>query len=213
MDVVGLVQKSPIPIEGCTQSSVELFLQEFWVVSMSDPRLPLQIDDAARRVLDDDADEDNLNIRVNQDTRLDNRVLDLRTPTNQAIYRIEMGVCKLFRDALEKKVCKSSCLFSSRCRFSEFYAIVFRNFRDLLKFILQKLFRLRVKVVRTCLQCHISKALRFLLKVLSCINKWQLLRILKKFIQLAQVRERRPTCFFFTISRSVNKINLPGSYH
>ena len=25
--------------------------------------------------------------RVNQDTRLDNRVLDLRTPSNQAIFR------------------------------------------------------------------------------------------------------------------------------
>jgi hypothetical protein len=46
-----------------------------------------------------------LNIKVNQDTRLDNRVLDLRTPTNQAIYRIEMGVCKYFRETLEKLVC------------------------------------------------------------------------------------------------------------
>merc|ERR1712212_1453120 len=41
--------------------------------------------------------------RVNQDTRLDNRVLDLRTPTNQAIFRLEAGVCMLFRDYLTKK--------------------------------------------------------------------------------------------------------------
>ncbi len=100
---MGVVKKAPSPIEACTQSTVELFCKEFWVVSMADPRLPLQIDDAARRVIDE-ADEDNLNIRVNQDTRLDNRVLDLRTPTNQAIYRIEMGVCKFFREALEKRV-------------------------------------------------------------------------------------------------------------
>ena len=26
-------------------------------------------------------------------TRLDNRVLDLRTPANQAIFRIQSGVC------------------------------------------------------------------------------------------------------------------------
>lgn len=53
-----------------------------------------------------------LNIRVNQDTRLDNRVLDLRTPANQAIFRIEAGVCKLFRDILTKKVssCTEICL-------------------------------------------------------------------------------------------------------
>merc|ERR1712192_393540 len=41
--------------------------------------------------------------RVNQDVRLDNRVLDLRTPTNQAIFRLEAGVCQLFRDTLVKK--------------------------------------------------------------------------------------------------------------
>lgn len=46
--------------------------------------------------------DEGLNIRVNQDTRLDNRILDLRTPTNQAIYRLEAGVCRLFRDSLTK---------------------------------------------------------------------------------------------------------------
>lgn len=47
-------------------------------------------------------DEEGLNIRVNQDTRLDNRVLDLRTPANQAIFRLEAGVCRLFRETLTK---------------------------------------------------------------------------------------------------------------
>ncbi|CAF5215766.1 unnamed protein product, partial [Rotaria magnacalcarata] len=40
---------------------------------------------------------------ANQETRLDNRVIDLRTPANQAIYRVEAGVCKLFRDTLDAK--------------------------------------------------------------------------------------------------------------
>lgn len=40
---------------------------------------------------------------MNQDTRLDNRVLDLRTPANQAIFRLEAGVCRLFRDILAGK--------------------------------------------------------------------------------------------------------------
>lgn len=31
-------------------------------------------------------------VRVNQDTRLNNRVLDLRTPANQAIFRIQSWV-------------------------------------------------------------------------------------------------------------------------
>ena len=86
-----------------------------WVVSASDPQLPLQIEDAGRRVTEDE--EGNF-AKVNQDTRLDNRVLDLRTPTNQAIFRqdilrcilrynwaifrLEAGVCALFRDTLTK---------------------------------------------------------------------------------------------------------------
>lgn len=48
-------------------------------------------------------DPNSLQIRVNQDTRLDNRVLDLRTPANQAIFRLEAGVCRLFRDILAHK--------------------------------------------------------------------------------------------------------------
>ena len=39
---------------------------------------------------------------VNQDVRLDNRILDLRTATNQAIYRVEAGICRLFRDHLTR---------------------------------------------------------------------------------------------------------------
>jgi len=53
VDVLGVVQKVPKAIESCTQSDVELDCQEFWVVSAADPRLPLQIDDASRRVTDD----------------------------------------------------------------------------------------------------------------------------------------------------------------
>lgn len=42
-------------------------------------------------------------IVAKQDTKLDNRVIDLRTLTNQAIYRVEAGVCRLFRETLDKK--------------------------------------------------------------------------------------------------------------
>ena len=40
---------------------------------------------------------------VNQDTCLDNRVLDLRTPANQVIFRVEASVCWLFREVLMKQ--------------------------------------------------------------------------------------------------------------
>lgn len=101
VDVHGRVQTSPQKVEGCTQQEVELHVEEFFVVSSAEPRLPLQVEDAARP--DTEEDPEGLNIRVNQDTRLDNRVLDLRTPANQAIYRLQAGVCALFRESLANR--------------------------------------------------------------------------------------------------------------
>ncbi|XP_022804646.1 aspartate--tRNA ligase, cytoplasmic-like [Stylophora pistillata] len=70
-----------------------LYLQIF-VVSLAEPRLPLQIDDASRPETDEEQ------AHVNQDTKLDNRIIDLRTVPNQAIFSIQAGVCHLFREFL-----------------------------------------------------------------------------------------------------------------
>lgn len=40
---------------------------------------------------------------VGTDVKLDNRILDLRTATNQAIFRVEAGIMKLFRDFLTEQ--------------------------------------------------------------------------------------------------------------
>ena len=69
------MKKAPEKIDGCSQKDIELHVKEIWVVSASEPQLPLQIEDAARRVNAEDEAEDGLNIKVNQDTRLDNRIL------------------------------------------------------------------------------------------------------------------------------------------
>ncbi|CAN8014481.1 unnamed protein product [Ixodes persulcatus] len=102
LDVYGIVRSSPQKVEGCTQQDIELHIEQascsLFVVSAAEPRLPLQVEDAARPENEDDPE--GLNIRVNQDTRLDNRILDLRTPANQAIYRLQAGVCSLFRESL-----------------------------------------------------------------------------------------------------------------
>jgi len=39
---------------------------------------------------------------VGQDTRLNNRIIDLRVPTNQALMKLQSGVCQLFREFLYK---------------------------------------------------------------------------------------------------------------
>jgi len=100
VDVEAEVVKVADKIESCTQQSIELHVRQVWVVSSSDPQLPLQIEDAARRITEED---EGTFARVNQDTRLDNRILDLRTPANHAIFKIEAGVCALFRECLSKK--------------------------------------------------------------------------------------------------------------
>jgi len=91
------VQTTSQKITSCSQQDVELHLSQIWVVSASEPRLPLLIEDASRPEGEGDL------ATVNQDTRLDNRILDLRTTTSQSIFRLEAGVCMLFREYLTNK--------------------------------------------------------------------------------------------------------------
>ncbi|XP_047541519.1 aspartate--tRNA ligase, cytoplasmic [Vanessa atalanta] len=100
VDVRAAVAATASPVQACSLSAVELAAREVWLVSAARAQLPLLVEDAARPETDD---PEGLKIRVNQDTRLDNRVLDLRTPANQAIFRIEAGVCRLFRDNLTRR--------------------------------------------------------------------------------------------------------------
>lgn len=95
IDVEGFVRKTPTKVESCTQSDVELHVTQCHVISASEPRLPILIEDAMRPETEDDS-----LATVSQDARLDNRVIDLRTTTNQAIYKVEAGVCRLFREHL-----------------------------------------------------------------------------------------------------------------
>uniref|UniRef100_G1K905 Aspartate--tRNA ligase, cytoplasmic n=1 Tax=Anolis carolinensis TaxID=28377 RepID=G1K905_ANOCA len=73
---------------------------QIYVISLAEPRLPLQLDDAIRPEVDG---EEEGRATVNQDTRLDNRVIDLRTCTSQAVFRLQSGICQLFRETLIQK--------------------------------------------------------------------------------------------------------------
>lgn len=98
--VKGLVSAAPEPIKSATVKDVEIQIKELWLVSGTPPQLPILIEDAMRS--EADAEAQGLPV-VNLDTRLDARVIDLRTPTNQAIFRIQSGVCELFREFLLKR--------------------------------------------------------------------------------------------------------------
>lgn len=98
VDVAGMVVKPDAAVEGCTQTAVEIQVTSVFCVSKAEPRLPFTMEDACRSEADLEANPQLA--RVAQDTRLNFRTLDLRTPANNAIFRLQSAVCRLFRDAL-----------------------------------------------------------------------------------------------------------------
>jgi len=117
LDIYGKVTKPAEEIKSCSQSDVELSIEKFYVVTRSEPVLPLQMEDAMRKVEnqeeEEEKDEDKSEMTQTTDAkekmptvplklRLDNRILDLRTPCNQAVFRLQGAVCHLFREIMMK---------------------------------------------------------------------------------------------------------------
>lgn len=109
VQVQGTVSKVSKPIESSTVSAkdAEVKIAKIFVVSKVAPSAPqpFYVDDATRSEAEIEASQktDRPMPGIPIDLRLDNRVLDLRTTTNQAIFRIQHGISKLFREFLEGK--------------------------------------------------------------------------------------------------------------
>ncbi|OAY64543.1 Aspartate--tRNA ligase 2, cytoplasmic [Ananas comosus] len=104
LDVEGVVSVPSQPIKGTTQQ-VEVQVRKLYCINRAIPNLPINIEDAARSEAEFAKAEltgEQL-VRVGQDTRLNNRVLDLRTPANQAIFRIQCQVEHIFKQFLLSK--------------------------------------------------------------------------------------------------------------
>ncbi|CAM8919729.1 unnamed protein product [Rhodiola kirilowii] len=101
VDVEGLVYVPHVPIKGTSQK-VEIHVKKIHCNSRALAALPINIEDAARSEEEIEKAQqtgDQL-ARVNQDTRLNYRVLDMRTPANRAIFHIESKVANFFRQFL-----------------------------------------------------------------------------------------------------------------
>ncbi|KAI9008277.1 hypothetical protein BC832DRAFT_553613 [Gaertneriomyces semiglobifer] len=94
--VVKALQK----VESCTIQELELQIERLHIISEA-ARLPFTLEDASRP--ETEFEKDPVLVRVKLDTRLDNRPIDLRTITNHAVFRMQHGICKLFREYLEQK--------------------------------------------------------------------------------------------------------------
>ncbi|KZT30436.1 aspartyl-tRNA synthetase [Neolentinus lepideus HHB14362 ss-1] len=98
--VEGVVKKAPEPIKSATIGDVELHLTKMHLESGIEGRLPFSLEDASRADDEVETAETQLN-RVLLETRLNNRVVDLRTQTNQAVFTLQHGIGALFREFLE----------------------------------------------------------------------------------------------------------------
>ncbi|XP_075641734.1 aspartate--tRNA ligase 1, cytoplasmic [Castanea sativa] len=101
VDVEGLVSVPGITINSTTQQ-VEIQVRKIFCVNKAMPTLPINVEDAARSDVEIEKALQNGEqlVRVNQDTRLNYRVLDIRTPANQGIFRIQCQVGNVFRQFL-----------------------------------------------------------------------------------------------------------------
>lgn len=94
VDVLAEITVPEVPIQSTTIKNLELNVLEIHAVSRA-IELPFIIEDASRSEAQAQASG---MPTVNQDTSLNYRWIDLRTPANQAIFRIQSGVCQLFRE-------------------------------------------------------------------------------------------------------------------
>ncbi|EPQ28983.1 uncharacterized protein PFL1_03273 [Pseudozyma flocculosa PF-1] len=104
--VEGTIVRAPKPIESATITvrNAEIKISKIHSTSeIAFEQLPFGVDDATRSDAEIQASQetDRPLPPIALDTRLDNRVLELRTTTNQAIFRLTHGVCRLFREYLD----------------------------------------------------------------------------------------------------------------
>ena len=100
VDVFGQITTPPERLRGCSQSNIEIAVERIYCLSRAEA-LPLQLEDLSRSEIELAADPKA--IRVLLETRLSNRVVDLRTRANQGILRMQSAVCQLFKEFLLQK--------------------------------------------------------------------------------------------------------------
>ncbi|XP_076930742.1 aspartate--tRNA ligase 2, cytoplasmic-like [Bidens hawaiensis] len=101
VDIEGAVTVPPEELKGASQQ-VEVQVRKIHCVNRAASVLPINVEDAARSEVEIEKalEAGEQLVRVNQDTRLNYRVLDLRTPANQGIYRLECQVSNFFSQFL-----------------------------------------------------------------------------------------------------------------
>ena len=103
--VTGVVKKPDPPVASATISTLELHVRNIYMISEAMQMLPMQVKDAERPP-PESSEEGQVDAEgapiVTLKTRLDNRVIDLQTECNQAIFTISSAVEHLFEEYMRK---------------------------------------------------------------------------------------------------------------
>ncbi len=103
--VTGELQEPLHEITGTSIQHLELKITSFHVISRASGHVPFTVYSAQKlhAIADDESDDDAeaLLALVSDRVRLSHRIMDLRCPTSQAIFRINSGICNIFRSHLD----------------------------------------------------------------------------------------------------------------
>ncbi|KAE8381046.1 hypothetical protein BDV26DRAFT_105612 [Aspergillus bertholletiae] len=102
VQVRGTIQAPEVPVLGCTIHDVELAIDAIHVVVRREEPVPFSVYEAEIQTPEEERVEGRRS-HIPDRTRLTNRLLDLRTPTSQSIFRIQSAVGNLFRTALDEQ--------------------------------------------------------------------------------------------------------------
>jgi aspartyl-tRNA synthetase len=99
--VSGMVKKPEPAVASATISNLELHVTKIYMISQAAEQIPMQVKDAERPP-PESSEEGQVDAEgapiVTLKTRLDNRVIDLQTECNQAIFKISSAVEGLFEE-------------------------------------------------------------------------------------------------------------------
>ncbi|RMZ84542.1 hypothetical protein DV737_g1131, partial [Chaetothyriales sp. CBS 132003] len=101
--VTGILQRPEIPVKSASIHNVEIHVTSLKVIVRRAEPVPFSVQEAEMVALDDEHKEEGRQSQIPNRTRLSNRIMDLRTSTSQSIFRIQAGICNLFRSSLDDK--------------------------------------------------------------------------------------------------------------
>ncbi|SBT70275.1 aspartate--tRNA ligase, putative [Plasmodium malariae] len=94
VDIYGKLIKPEVPIDS-TNIKYEIHINKIFCISRTTKEIPFLLKDANMKETSEEG-----TIKVNQDNRLNNRCIDLRTYANFSIFALQSQICKIFRDFL-----------------------------------------------------------------------------------------------------------------